>query len=1063
MRPSCFPLLAFLALTTALAAIAPASAQPFPWSAPHARVLPQGELEPTPEPFVFTPRSPLRYIDFEHGDDSRSGTSPESAWKHHPWDPAAGGLARSTRGPHTYVFKRGVVYRGVLRPGDDAGEPGLPIQLTSDPAWGVGEAAIVGSERVSGWRRGAAHPRIPEADRVWTAEVDFLPRTLWVVDEANQIVRLKLARTPNWNEPDPNDVMSEWWTWDNPEWWRGAGHQMEVERRDGKVRLHLGINRRQLVGSAEDYVGGTVWSEWGIVMGSPYPAEIEGFSENERGVAFRGPWTFAALEKIIRGNRFFLENKPQWLDEPGEFWVERIGDGPRARIHLRLPGDRDPGNLVVEAGRHHHILDARRLDHVEISGLSFRFTNVAWRYNVPSWADPDLQAGVIRLNGSGDGIRIRNNLFEHVHQPVRINATAGSRIGTVAVTDNVMRHTDHGAIWIRTAFEDRPDGGRGHIDHVDILRNQLHHIGWRIISGEHGHAIDVTYPVSSHIAGNFLHRIAGWGISVFGGKPSTDRAGSFIHTVTVPFSRHLIHHNRVEDVLLKSNDWGGIETWQGGPFYVFNNLVINPVGFKHWTWKPGDPANIGSFGHAYYLDGSFKNYLFNNLALGRNNELGTRSVNSTALQNIYSFENTFFHNSFVRFAAMTRQQSPDAGRFRYLANVMADSSSILFRHADPKKGEPDPNASHYTQGGRFDYPTLAYSNNVLHEIRGDIGVFEETGVVYSDFEGFRAALAKVRPLADSVGIIADRAPLVDPAARDFRPVAESPALGRGHRVFVPWALHAVVGEWHFLLNHAEPGTVMDEHWFMGPAHGDRSRYRLLPRHPLRGVGVGAADFIAGSLEDWTRGALRLDGATQHLVLEPVSSPSGPDGVSTRGRDVDMEENSFILEAVLSTRADRGLVVGKLTSAAGYALDLVEGRPRLRLRAEGAEHVSLSELTINDGEPRHLLVEVDRAAGAVRFHVDGRRVESSSSGIMPRGSLANEADFLVGGGPRHDFLAATFDFLRVARGTLADARTTIEELHAWQFDGPQTRDFAGVPRHATHAAGALVSPTENAGR
>jgi len=35
-----------------------------------------------------------------------------------------------------------------------------------------------------------------------------------------------------------------------------------------------------------------------------------------------------------------------------------------------------------------------------------------------------------------------------------------------------------------------------------------------------------------------------------------------------------------------------------------------------------------------------------------------------------------------------------------------------------------------------------------------------------------------------------------------------------------------------------------------------------------------------------------------------------------------------------------------------------------------------------------------------------------------------------------------DFLRIAHGTLADADTTIEELYAWEFDGPFLRDFTG---------------------
>ena len=36
-------------------------------------------------------------------------------------------------------------------------------------------------------------------------------------------------------------------------------------------------------------------------------------------------------------------------------------------------------------------------------------------------------------------------------------------------------------------------------------------------------------------------------------------------------------------------------------------------------------------------------------------------------------------------------------------------------------------------------------------------------------------------------------------------------------------------------------------------------------------------------------------------------------------------------------------------------------------------------------------------------------------------------------------------MRMARGTLADSKTTIEELYAWQFNGPFLCDFTGHKR------------------
>jgi hypothetical protein len=71
-------------------------------------------------------------------------------------------------------------------------------------------------------------------------------------------------------------------------------------------------------------------------------------------------------------------------------------------------------------------------------------------------------------------------------------------------------------------------------------------------------------------------------------------------------------------------------------------------------------------------------------------------------------------------------------------------------------------------------------------------------------------------------------------------------------------------------------------------------------------------------------------------------------------------------------------------------------------------------------------------------------------------LRNPAPFRVGRGPSDSgYLEGSLDFVRVARGTLRDAETTIEELYQWQFDGPFLRDFNGVSaRGARRDVGAV---------
>src|SRR5207247_8523128 len=101
----------------------------------------------------------------------------------------------------------------------------------------------------------------------------------------------------------------------------------------------------------------------------------------------------------------------------------------------------------------------------------------------------------------------------------------------------------------------------------------------------------------------------------------------------------------------------------------------------------------------------------------------------------------------------------------------------------------------------------------------------------------------------------------------------------------------------------------------------------------------------------------------------------------------------------------------------------------------------SKSKVDDGQWHHGIVEADRAAKVLTVYVDGRK-DNSGVGIDGSISLANDGDVHVGGTPDGRFFEGTLDFLRIAHGTLADADTTIEELYAWEFDGPFLRAFTG---------------------
>jgi hypothetical protein len=150
----------------------------------------------------------------------------------------------------------------------------------------------------------------------------------------------------------------------------------------------------------------------------------------------------------------------------------------------------------------------------------------------------------------------------------------------------------------------------------------------------------------------------------------------------------------------------------------------------------------------------------------------------------------------------------------------------------------------------------------------------------------------------------------------------------------------------------------------------------------------------------------------------------------------------------------GVLMEKMKGGHGYSLTIgAAGKLSFTVKGPGASATAESRVTVNDGKWHHALVEADRRARTLRVYVDGKR-DRLAAGVDASVSLANEGDVYVGGTPEGRYLDGAVDFLRIAQGTLADADTTIEELYAWEFDGPQRRDFTGIIPGGARNAGAI---------
>ena len=1034
------------------------------WLEPQAKVLPTGDLEWAPKAFEFKTGESVRYIDFESGNDANDGLTKQTPWKHHPWDPNAGAKAAACKGVQTYVFKQGVDYRGKLN-ANESGAADAPIILTRDPSWGEGPAVICGAEAVTGWKQGADNNLIPEPEKVWCVDLDWAPRNVWMVGKDGLVTRIALARTPNWNITDPDDIKSEWWTWKNPD--KPFDNYATINGQ----RRHLAFDKEQInTNKPQDYYqGAIVWTTKGWVMGNPFPARVLAVDREHGSLTFAGQWGGEPSYKIIRGCQYYLEDKPQYLDSPGEFWFDKKGNG--GRRYLRLPGDQDPNKAHVEVARRIHMVDSRGMSRVRIRGLTFRFANVYWNpIAAPYWVSHeslDVQPGCVRLLGSGTDIEVSHCAFEHVHKGVRLKAMGREdAIDRVVVEDNVFSDADSGGVELAdsTTYGDvAPPMGR--LYDVRVLRNKFDHVGLRPDLFGQGTALEVEYAQTAEVAGNMFERICAQGIDVHGAKASgaaTDR----------PFTRILIHHNKAIDTLINVDDFGGIETWQGGPAYVYDNISGNPGGYRSWDHAL-NPNAENRFGHAYYLDGAFKNYYFNNIAWGNSKGPAGKLANTAAFQEIISYQNTFFNHTVFNFVTGSRRQEPQAGRVKFLGNIWQSMGLRVFRDADPARTAP---AGIEAEAGprrdQYAIDTDAYARNVFYDVGESFGVFEPSGRWHQTLPAFRGALEGHHPLAAEVGIMAEQSPLRDPAAHDFRPSAGSAARGRGAKVCVPWSLFETVAEWNFYPIPGDPTRILDEHWCMSPYYTGRDDYYKLPTYPLKGVNITLKDYQNGPLENWTTGALHFNGDNQYAVLKNEDICLSVT-LDARGRNETLKRtisgadlsnpqihtSNFLIEACFKTAAGQtdAVLIQKIEDA-GYVLGInKEGGVTLATTSGGATSWLGSRSAVNDGQWHHVIAEADRKAATFTIYLDGKR-DAVGPGLGANASLANDADLYVGGAPNGHYLNGAIDFMRIARGTLADSKTTIEELYAWEFNGPFLYDFTGRKRPADGGeAGAIDCP------
>ena len=1035
---------AALVAAGALAAHSETGTEPlYSWQQPHATVLPSGRLEWAPRPFVFEKGESVRYIDFETGDDSKDGKTQQTAWKRHPGDANATGEAKACKGIQTYIFKGGVVYRGALTV-PESGAPENPIRLTRDPAWGKGDATFNGSMPINGgWKKATAEdaPGVPKPELVWYQDIgQKKAASLWQVEGSN-VTRMHIARWPNYDGSDPDDPVKGWPFW--------TAYDIKTGRFTAPELKGLG--------DTNHFDGATIWSEGVHLMasaaflGTPLPGSYDPVEGSVLVPGRAGNREMDQRTPKWSSIHVMFENTPRLLDAPGEFYYD--AKGPKAgRLYLIPAGGVDPNRVRYELAQTGSFIRINDQHDVVISGLEFRHNDP----EVPS----NYGGPCVSILGNCSNITVKNCAFYYVSGAVSASFSghhpeghSGNVLDNIIVSDNDIQHVEKsGAIYLYGVESRGP--GRDQLKHVEVMRNRLFDTGFRHGTVPWGSlpAIHVRWPETCEIAGNIVDRSLGNGIITFGGKGNG--AGG-----TVPLTRFLVHHNQLDNTMLGCNDYGGLEHFQGGPAYLYNNNVYNAIGNRNTKRE---------IGYNIYLDGGFKCYLFNNVAAGKIKPDQPDYYNHAGYFMVAGYLNQFFNNTLYHFIDDIKGNS--GNRCNILGNVLLDcKNSFIFQN---HPGDVSMEGGNDTgESGRIGIPTMAYASNVFFgkpkEFASVAGISKKGNydgapiVSSSTIEELRQKLLSEKCRLATVGWHVTEPPLINPAGKDYRPATNSAVKERGVKYFVPWALARTVGEWNFFKSTANPGTVLGDGFYMTDEYGLRDMYYFMPRQDLTVSACSPDNYVTGPLEDWTEGALAFDGKERVATLTHAEMTKSMDYPAGKGKTtydgskretVNMGTNSFLVEVFFKVDTAKGVLASKLADS-GYQVSIgPAGAVCLTIQAGGAQATVASTVKVNDGKWHHVIAEADRAAGKAAIYVDGRAAgDGKLDAVAKDATLANTADFVVG----KEFVGA-IDFLRVCRSTLAESKTTIDELYAWEFNGPFLRDFCGrmPPDGRRRDAGAL---------
>ena len=522
------------------------------------------------------------------GNDSWNGLLPESDGKEGPfltierardavreWKAMEGGSAVT-------VYLRGGEYRleetFILEP-EDTGLKESPIRYT---AYGEETPVIVGSRKITGWK--------PYRDGIYMAEAPYIKggrlkfRQLFCDGD-----RMICARWPNY---DPGNPLYGGWSTAEDGYQGSAGYDYTYRLVNNKHTRTFKYYEGSFSGVWEKPWNGEVnyYAGWGgfksIVPIASVNADDRIITLTSDGYQFDySPWHYN--HSFRQGNRFYVENILEELDQPGE-WCADYDDGV---IYFKPPEGVSITEAVVAIPVLSTLFDVRGVSHVEISELTFSQSlggDNLFRFGVDG-------GGCMVYNPSdkyvGEGILMKDTKWCRVEGNHFHNLGGNGLYLLNYNTDNTIRGNEFsycGASGVCFGCTKVQYSMRN-----DVCDNHIHHCG---IINKNCAGILMSYS-----NGNLLHH------NLIEYMP--DHA---INLNDSPDGRNIVEYNEIHHVCQEDEDTGAINCWmelgnrdaQRCGHIIRYNLITDIYGIEGITTITGVHKSVAN---GIYLDGLTSN------------------------------------------------------------------------------------------------------------------------------------------------------------------------------------------------------------------------------------------------------------------------------------------------------------------------------------------------------------------------------------------------------------------------------------------------------------------------